>query len=91
MIVRVTWVESMIPFAIVVATLKDGSAPTTFSTAESKTARRGRYALVAIAVPTGFDESWKPFVRSNARAVATTRTSSVVDRTAVRFAPSGSS
>jgi hypothetical protein len=73
-IVSVTWWESTIPFAIVVATLSETSAPSTFSTAESSTAARGRRAPVATAVATAFAESWKPLVKSNASAVATTQT-----------------
>ena len=68
---RVTSPESTSPLAMVAATAVDRKAPTRFSEAESVTATFGLSALameVAIALPV----SWKPFVKSNARAVITT-------------------
>ena len=56
------------------ATLTDRKAPTRFSEAHSMTAARGRSAFVAILVAIAFAVSWKPLVKSNARAVMMTRT-----------------
>ena len=46
------------------------NAPTKFSVAASMTANRGDIARVATAVAIAFAVSWKPFVKSNASAVA---------------------
>ena len=66
------------PEAIVAATASERNAPTKLSTAARATATRGDIARVEIEVATEFAVSWKPLVKSNARAVATTiqRTSS---------------
>ena len=66
------------PEAIVAATASERNAPTKFSTAASATATRGDIARVEIDVATALAVSWKPLVKSNASAVATTiqRTSS---------------
>src|SRR3954470_5621849 len=61
-----------IPFATVAATASDMKAPTKFRIAANVTATRGGTARVEIAVATTFAVSWKPFVKSNANAVATT-------------------
>ena len=50
------------------------NAPTKFRIAASVTAERGDSARVEIDVATAFAVSWKPFVKSNASAVATTMT-----------------
>src|SRR3954452_14588420 len=63
---------STIPLAIVAATARDRNAPTKFSEAEIPTATRGDMARVEIDVATAFAVSWKPLVKSNASAVATT-------------------
>ena len=47
-------------------------APTRLSTAERATATLGRSAPLAIEVAIAFPVSWKPLVKSNARAVTTT-------------------
>ena len=60
------------PVAIVAATASDRNAPTKFSIAASATATRGDIARVEIDVATAFAVSWKPLVKSNASAVATT-------------------
>ena len=64
------------------ATASERNAPTKFSTAASATATRGDIARVEIDVATALAVSWKPLVKSNASAVATTiqRTSSVLHR-----------
>ena len=69
---------STIPEAIVAATASDRNAPTKLSSAASVTATRGDIARVEIEVATALAVSWKPLVKSNARAVPTTiqRTSS---------------
>ena len=58
------------PLAIVAATSSDRKAPTKFSTAARPTATRGGIARVEIEVATALAVSWKPLVKSNARAVA---------------------
>src|SRR3954462_452637 len=63
-----------IPFATVAATASEMKAPTKFRIAANATATRGGTARVDIAVATTLAVSWKPFVKSNARAVATTMT-----------------
>src|SRR5215208_3565306 len=60
------------PVAIVAATCSDRNAPTKFRIAASVTATRGAIARVEIDVATAFAVSWKPLVKSNASAVATT-------------------
>ena len=60
------------PFAIVAATASDRNAPAKFSTAARATARRGESARVEIELATALAVSWKPLVKSNASAVATT-------------------
>ena len=54
------------------ATASDRKAPTKFSVAARVTATRGAIARVEIEVATALAVSWKPFVKSNASAVATT-------------------
>src|SRR5918999_5406981 len=70
---------STIPEATVAATSSDRNAPTKFSTAARPAATRGFSARVEIDVATALAVSWKPLVKSNASAVATTitRTTSV--------------
>ena len=58
--------------AMVSATWIEMNAPAKFSTADRATARRGLMALVAIDVAMALAVSWKPLVKSNASAVATT-------------------
>ncbi len=60
------------PFATVAATSTERKAPTRFRVAESATATFGRSAPVAMEVAIAFPVSWKPFVKSKARAVTTT-------------------
>jgi hypothetical protein len=69
---------STMPSAIVAATASDRNAPAKFRAAEIATAILGRSAPVAIDVAIAFAESWKPFVKSKASAVATTVMSSRV-------------
>ena len=57
---------------MVPATAVDRNAPTRFSTAESVTAAFGLSAPLAMEVAMALPVSWKPFVKSNARAVITT-------------------
>src|SRR3712207_827542 len=71
-IVVVMTSASTIPFATVAATSSEMKAPTKFRTAASATAKRGDIARVEIDVATAFAVSWKPLVKSNASAVATT-------------------
>ena len=68
----VTRSASTIPLAIVAATASDRNAPTKLRTAASVTATRGAIARVEIDVATALAVSWKPLVKSNASAVATT-------------------
>lgn len=68
-------------FAIVAATARERNAPTKFNTADSATAILGRKARVAMDVAMALPVSWKPFVKSKASAVATTRTRSVISFT----------
>src|SRR3954470_11810645 len=63
-----------IPLATVAATASEMNAPTKLRSAANVTAIRGGSARVEIAVATTLAVSWKPFVKSNARAAATTRT-----------------
>ena len=60
------------PLAIVAATASERKAPTKFSTAASVTATFGGIARVEIEVATALAVSWKPLVKSKARAVPTT-------------------
>ena len=60
------------PVAIVAATASERNAPTKLSAAASATASRGDSARVEIDVATALAVSWKPLVKSNASAVATT-------------------
>src|SRR5215208_5500924 len=60
------------PLAIVAATCSDRNAPTKLRIAAIVTATRGAIARVEIDVATAFAVSWKPLVKSNASAVATT-------------------
>ena len=69
---RVTRFASTRPLAIVAATAVDRKAPTRFSDADSATATFGFRAPLAIEVAIALPVSWKPFVKSNARAVTTT-------------------
>src|SRR5690348_17739838 len=62
------------PFAIVAATASERKAPTRLSTPESATATLGGRAPVAIEVAMALPVSWKPLVKSKARAVMTTST-----------------
>lgn len=78
---RVMTLASTIPFAIVAATARERNAPTKFNTADSATAILGRKARVAMDVAMALPVSWKPFVKSKASAVATTRTRSVISFT----------
>lgn len=71
--VSVTTLVLTRPLAIVAATARERNAPTKFSTPEMATATRGGSAPVAIEVAIAFPVSWKPFVKSNARAAMTTR------------------
>src|SRR4051812_5276670 len=63
---------STMPEAIVAATASERNAPTKFSAAAIVTAERGPIARVEIEVATALAVSWKPLVKSNARAVPTT-------------------
>src|SRR4051795_10962875 len=62
------------PFATVAATCSEMKAPTKLRIAAIVTAMRGGTARVEIALATTLAVSWKPFVKSNARAAATTMT-----------------
>jgi hypothetical protein len=55
------------------ATSTERNAPMRFRMLERATAVLGRKALVAIVVAIAFAVSWKPLVKSKARAVTTTR------------------
>ena len=66
--------ESTMPFAIVAATACEMKAPTKLRIAAMPTAVRGGSARVDIEVATTLAVSWKPFVKSNASADATTMT-----------------
>ena len=63
------------PVATVAATSSEMNAPAKFRIAAISTAVRGDSARVEIDVATTLAVSWKPFVKSNASAVATTITS----------------
>ena len=60
------------PLAIVAATASERKAPTKFRIAASVTATFGGIARVEIEVATALAVSWKPLVKSKARAVPTT-------------------
>src|SRR5919108_2259471 len=61
-------------WAMVEATAIEMKAPAKFSAAAYPTAMRGAMARVEIEVATTLAVSWNPFVKSKARAVATTMT-----------------
>src|SRR3954451_7178146 len=65
--------SSTSPPEIVLATWTDRKAPTRLRQAAIATAVLGRNAPVAIDVAMALAVSWKPFVKSKARAVTTTR------------------
>jgi hypothetical protein len=65
--------DSTIPWPTVAATSSEMNAPTKLRIAANPTATRGGIARVEIEVATTFAVSWKPFVKSNASAVAITR------------------
>ena len=73
--VSVTWAASMMPVAMVAATLSEMNAPTKFSTETRAIAVRGARARVEIDDATTLAVSWKPLVKSNAVAATTTITS----------------
>jgi hypothetical protein len=62
------------PPDIVLATLTERNAPTTFSMPAMATATLGFSAPVAIEVAMALAVSWKPLVKSKASAVRTTMT-----------------
>ena len=72
--VSVTSLVSTRPLAIVAATASERNAPTRLSTPDKATATRGLSAPVAIEVAIALPVSWKPLVKSKARAVMTTST-----------------
>src|SRR3954453_13006267 len=65
---------STMPLATVAATFSEMNAPAKFSTADIATAVRGDIARVDTDVAIALAVSWKPLVKSKARAVATTIT-----------------
>lgn len=66
------------PLEIVLATSTDMKAPTRLSTADMATAVLGFSAPVEMVVAIALAVSWKPFVKSNTRAVTITIASSSV-------------
>lgn len=68
----------MIPPEIVLATSTDRNAPTRLRTADMATAVLGLSAPVEMVVAIALAVSWKPFVKSNTRAVTITIASSSV-------------
>ncbi len=62
----------------VAATSTDRKAPTRFRTPASVTAIFGLSAPVAIEVAIALPVSWKPLVKSNARAVAISSTRMII-------------
>src|SRR3954452_16312167 len=70
--VVVTALASTIPEPTVAATLREMNAPAKFRIADSATANRGDIARVETDVAIALAVSWKPLVKSNASAVATT-------------------
>jgi hypothetical protein len=71
-IVGVTASASTMPLATVAATSSEMNAPTKLRTAAMSTAARGDIARVEMLVAIALAVSWKPLVKSNASAVATT-------------------
>ncbi len=71
-------VSSTSPLEIVLATSTDRNAPTRLRTADMATAALGRIAPVEMVVAIALAVSWKPFVKSNTRAVTITIASSSV-------------
>src|SRR5690242_13169249 len=74
MIGTVILVSSTRPLEMVLATSVETNAPTRFRTADKPTATFGLSAPVAIDVAIALAVSWKPFVKSNTRAVTITTT-----------------
>ena len=72
--VVVTTPASTIPLATVAATVIEMNAPTKFRIAATPTATFGFSAPVAMVVAIALAVSWKPFVKSNTSATATTST-----------------
>src|SRR5690349_21078614 len=72
--VGVTTPASTIPLATVAATVIEMKAPTKLRIAATPTATFGFSAPVAMVVAIALAVSWKPFVKSNTSATATTRT-----------------
>lgn len=68
------WMPSSLtrPLEIVLATSTDMNAPTRLSTADMATAVLGLRAPVEMVVAIALAVSWKPFVKSNTRAVMIT-------------------
>ncbi len=64
--------SSMIPPEMVLATSTERNAPTRFSAADIATAIRGLRAPVEMVVAMALAVSWKPFVKSNTKAVTIT-------------------
>ena len=62
----------MIPPEMVLATSTDRNAPTRLSTADMATAVLGLSAPVEMVVAIALAVSWKPFVKSNTKAVTIT-------------------
>src|ERR1035438_3989391 len=85
--VRVTSFVLTRPLAIVAATASERNAPTRLSTPDRATATRGGSAPVAIEVAIALPVSWKPLVKSKARAVMTTRTRIAVFPTGIASLP----
>src|SRR6202044_3830274 len=70
--VRVTLLVETRPLAMVAATARERNAPTKLSTPDMATAVRGPSAPVAIDVAMALPVSWKPLVKSKAKATMTT-------------------
>ena len=70
--VEVTWDVATMPWPTVAATFSEMNAPAKLSREAMPTATRGGSARVEIVAATEFAVSWKPLVKSNASAVATT-------------------
>jgi hypothetical protein len=75
--VRVTLLVETRPLAMVAATARERNAPTKLSTPDMATAVRGPSAPVAIDVAMALPVSWKPLVKSKAKATMTTNTRTV--------------
>ena len=71
-IVEVIASADTMPLATVAATSSETNAPTKLRTADMATAARGDIARVEMLVAIALAVSWKPLVKSNASAVATT-------------------